>query len=86
MTPGGFPGSGRVGQGEPLMFLFVFKLLSDSWLAAFVINDNDFSSTASRIDGLARGARSHVATEGAQLFDLLRNTGLIKNVYERCAI
>ena len=37
MTPGGFPGSGRVGQDEPLMFLFVFKLLSDSWLAAFVI-------------------------------------------------
>jgi hypothetical protein len=55
-------------------------------LNLFVINDNDFSSTASRIDGLARGARSHVATEGAQLFDLLRNTGSIKNVYEGCAI
>ncbi len=54
-------------------------------LNLFVINDNDSSSTASRIDGLARGARSHVATEGAQLFDLLRITGSIKNVYEGCA-
>ncbi len=51
-------------------------------LNLFVINDNDFSSTATQIDAPVRGARSHVATEAVQVFDRLRKIVSSQHGYE----